>query len=167
MNVLVFGPPARCIMATMVDESMPPERNAPSGTSEICCSAMTLANKASSSLANSSDEPARNRLTNSSRRVEVDVLGRNRLASSSQIEPKKRARAQLGRGLVNRGRRWHIRGPQERRKRRTVDGVRPFRVTPEAAQLGAKNEETIGIAVVERLLAEPITAEVDTPSRRS
>ena len=38
-----------CMSATMVDESMPPDRNAPSGTSAIICPATAVVSKDSSS----------------------------------------------------------------------------------------------------------------------
>ena len=52
-----------CISATMVDESMPPDRKAPSGTSATICWPMALRSSASSSRMASASEPCQGAAT--------------------------------------------------------------------------------------------------------
>ena len=165
-NVLTRAPLSACISATIAVESMPPDRNAPSGTSAIMRRRTASRSSASPSAIISSSDGARAR---GQRRFDDGARPPVRLdvRVARRAEARHVAGRQLGDAAIDRRRRRDARQAQQRGHGVAIDRRRAARIGAQALQLGAEDPGAVGgAAVVERLLAEPIADEPQHPLAR-
>ena len=155
-----------CIRATTVDESMPPERNAPRGTSDTMRLPTASARRRSSPfrcfLHGSLESVLESRLH---RFVQTPICFGTRIRQRSNIDTQDPSRPQLANFPENRERRRDVVEPHERADRILIDRAAEIRVRPECGDFRREQEPVRRGAVVERLDPQAVPNQVKAAVR--
>ena len=149
-----------CISATTADESMPPERNAPSGTSAIMRRLTASPSSASSASTASSSLPTKRALC-PSRAICSSVQIRPDLRRGAGAHDEDRAGRQLVDAPIDRLRPRHVHEAQEGGECVAIERRLPAGMRAQRLELGAEQQQLAELRPIERLDAEPVAHEVE------
>ena len=159
-----------CIRATIVEESIPPERKAPSGTSATIWRPTASRSSASSRSVASASVPIEWRGGPGLGGVGGPTSrAPGRAGAGGDRPPASIVRLVPGGSLpmpaVDRVRGRDVPQPHVEGQRLAVDLAREAGVGPQRLQLGAEDERTARPSVIERLLADPVAGQPQASAR--